>query len=134
MAEQAVDTIYLLSEHPDEICGNLIQTMTKQLFSTEKVKPTQEEDTEMKDSIQGPAEPAETPDEHQITGSESRGYPLLTKNSFALSKLFFLVGHVAIKQIVHLENIDSEWKRRKQNGGRFFENNSFLIVKLQIVF
>jgi condensin complex subunit 1 len=30
-----------------------------------------------------------------------------------LSQLIFIVGHVAIKQIVHLEVIEAEWKRRK---------------------
>jgi condensin complex subunit 1 len=33
-----------------------------------------------------------------------------------LSKLCFMVGHVAVKEIVHLEAIESEWKRRKYLG------------------
>lgn len=36
-----------------------------------------------------------------------------TCSSFLLSKLIFLVGHVAIKQIVHLEIIEAAWKRQK---------------------
>jgi condensin complex subunit 1 len=31
-----------------------------------------------------------------------------------------MVGHIAIKQIVHLEAIESEWKRRKYLGMRWF--------------
>ena len=33
-----------------------------------------------------------------------------------LSKMCFLVGHVAVKSIVHIESIESEWKRRKYLG------------------
>lgn len=33
-----------------------------------------------------------------------------------LAKLCFMVGHVAVKEIVHLEAIESEWKRRKYLG------------------
>jgi len=38
--------------------------------------------------------------------------PFLT-HPLHLSQLVFIVGHVAIKQIVHLEVIETEWKRRK---------------------
>lgn len=42
----------------------------------------------------------------------------LQVDAFDLSRLLFLVGHIAIKQIVHLENIESEWKRRKASDGK----------------
>lgn len=35
-----------------------------------------------------------------------------------LAQLLFVVGHVAIKQIVHLELIEAEWKRRLSSHGR----------------
>jgi condensin complex subunit 1 len=35
---------------------------------------------------------------------------------YELSKFCFLVGQVAIKQIVHLEAIEAEWKRRSHLG------------------
>ena len=34
-------------------------------------------------------------------------------DAFELSQLLFVVGHVAIKQIVFLELIEREWKRQK---------------------
>ena len=44
---------------------------------------------------------------------------------FELSKLCFVVGHVAIKQISHMEAIETEWKRRKAKG-MVFANSSFV--------
>ena len=34
-------------------------------------------------------------------------------DAFELSQLLFVVGHIAIKQIVFLELIEREWKRQK---------------------
>lgn len=34
-------------------------------------------------------------------------------DAFELSQLLFIVGHVAIKQIVFLELVEREWKRQK---------------------
>ena len=34
-------------------------------------------------------------------------------DAFELSQLIFIVGHVAIKQIVFLELVEREWKRQK---------------------
>ena len=36
-----------------------------------------------------------------------------TGDAFELSQLLFVVGHVAIKQIVFLELVEREWKRQK---------------------
>ena len=35
-------------------------------------------------------------------------------DSFVLSQLLFIAGHVAIKQIVFLELVEREWKRQKE--------------------
>lgn len=40
-------------------------------------------------------------------------------SALKLSKLCFMIGHVAMKEIVHLESIESEWKRRKHLGTFF---------------
>jgi condensin complex subunit 1 len=36
-----------------------------------------------------------------------------TADNFEMSQLFFVVGHVALKQIVFLELVEREWKRQK---------------------
>lgn len=41
-----------------------------------------------------------------------------------LAKLCFMVGHVAVKEIVHLEAIESEWKRRKYLGSCYLFNSN----------
>jgi condensin complex subunit 1 len=37
-------------------------------------------------------------------------------DAFELSKLCFLIGHIAIKEIAHIEAIEVEWKSRKFAG------------------
>ncbi|KAG9085131.1 Condensin complex subunit [Ceratobasidium sp. UAMH 11750] len=39
-------------------------------------------------------------------------------NAFHLSQLVFIVGHVALKHIVHLELVEREWKRRKDEAAK----------------
>ncbi|CAG8557907.1 14373_t:CDS:10 [Ambispora leptoticha] len=93
VAEQAINTIYLLGEHPDILCGNIIKKRTGLVFD---IKPpsTRESSIDQDESILGSQE-------------------TFTTHPIHLSQLLFIVGHVAIKQIVHLEVIEAEWKRRK---------------------
>ncbi|USP80079.1 Condensin complex subunit 1 [Curvularia clavata] len=107
VAEQAISAIYVLSKHPDVLCSEIIRKITKRVFagqhksesrptsSSSAAKPT-EEDVEMTD--------APAVDEPQ---------PKKQNSALALSQLLFVVGHVAIKQIVHLELCELEFKRRK---------------------
>ncbi|KAK9763414.1 condensin complex non-SMC subunit Cnd1 [Basidiobolus ranarum] len=83
VAEQAVNTVYLLCDHPDVLCSNLIKAKARRVFATES-----------------DAEKSE--DQEQNSQATS-----------LLSQLLFIVGHVAMKQIVHLEIIESAWKKRK---------------------
>ncbi|KAG2072264.1 hypothetical protein BDR04DRAFT_1134704, partial [Suillus decipiens] len=87
MAEQAINTIYALGEHPDELCNNLME----------------------------PPEPASyTPSSiHISTQQSSTSEEKDLGDVFYLSQLLFVVGHVAIKHIVFLELVEREWKRQK---------------------
>ncbi|KAK9712483.1 condensin complex non-SMC subunit Cnd1, variant 2 [Basidiobolus ranarum] len=87
LAEQAINTIYLLCDHPDTLCGTLIKDKARAAFNAEPSKQ----------------QAVNTSEETDIK-SHSR--------SILLSQLIFIVGHVAIKQIVHIEIIENEWKRR----------------------
>lgn len=102
VAEQAINAIYTLSRHPDTLCSEILRRKTKYVFTkrTEKIPEPEEpqgEDAKMT------SPPPETP-----TEPESK-----LKGSIALSQLLFIVGHVAIKQIVHLELCELDFKRRK---------------------
>ncbi len=84
-AEQAINTIYLLSESPDSVCEKLLHSAVVRAFG----------------SLDG--------EQMDVDAEE-------TVPALELAKLCFLVGHVAIKQTVHLEQIESEWKKRRAVG------------------
>jgi len=127
VAEQVINTIYLLSEHPDLLCGSLIQTMTKKLFSTSAKSNvnTQPSSTENSQTIKKEESASEDSNSNQeftqTSQSQNSGSRIpFYCDPFELSKLFFVVGHTAIKQIVHLENIENELKRRKASGNYIY--------------
>ncbi len=105
MAEQAIAAIYVLSNHPDVLCSEVLRQKTRLVFQQTRKAPslsragspdTEDENTE---AANAPMEPRD--EEKQ-------------KPSIALSQLLFAVGHIAIKQIVHLELCEMDFKRRKQ--------------------
>ncbi|KAJ3299918.1 Condensin complex subunit, partial [Borealophlyctis nickersoniae] len=114
-AEQAINTIYLLSEHPDILCGELIKRIAGSLFAV-RSPDAQIDDVadELAAALNINGDRTQEEDgassEHPKASSSSDD---LLCNPYDLSKLCFVVGHVAIKQIVHLEAIESEWKRKK---------------------
>ncbi|KAI0542531.1 armadillo-type protein [Xylaria digitata] len=125
VAEQAINAIYALAKHPDILCTDIIRRRTKVVFAAQQKSPlasrpgsrddatmtvmgangmTQNFNTMSLDAPtqtvnQPPPEPPAAPKE---------------KAAIALSQLLFVVGHVAIKQIVHLELCELDFKRRKQ--------------------
>ncbi|CAI2182996.1 11563_t:CDS:10 [Funneliformis geosporum] len=96
VAEQAINTIYLLGDHPDVLCGDIIKRKVSLVFDL-KI-PCADGDMEIDEG------------ENILTNQE----PFMT-HPLHLSQLLFIVGHVAIKQIVHLEVIEADWKRKKEN-------------------
>lgn len=99
MAEQAIGAIYTLSKHPDTLCSEILRRKTRHVF--QQRTPPAAEDVSMADAEDGlPTPPPEEAEK-------------LQKGSLALSQLLFLVGHIAIKQIVHLELCELDFKRRK---------------------
>ena len=105
VAEQAISAIYTLSKHPDTLCSEILRRKTKHVFQkrTEKTpEPEQREEVAQ----------TETPPPDEILPTTEAAESKL-KGSIALSQLLFIVGHVAIKQIVHLELCELDFKRRK---------------------
>ena len=102
VAEQAISAIYTLSKHPDVLCTEIIRRKTKFVF--------QAHSTSRPSSSRAPAEG----EEQRPPTSSSDGRSHCRKiHSSTLSQLLFIVGHIAIKQIVHLELCELEFKRRK---------------------
>ncbi|KAL9031215.1 MAG: hypothetical protein Q9196_000751 [Gyalolechia fulgens] len=100
VAEQAINAIYALSKQPDTLCSEILRRKTKHVFQQQ---PTSEDPDAMEGVGGQGALPSPPPEE-----SHRRQKP-----ASALSQLLFIVGHIAIKQIVHLELCELDFKRRK---------------------
>lgn len=120
VAEQAINAIYAISKHPDTLCTEVIRRRTKTVFEQQRSPPssrpgTRDEDTTMMDQgmTQGFTMNLNEPTKTLHRPAEPPAEPK-QKAAIALSQLLFIVGHVAIKQIVHLELCELDFKRRKQ--------------------
>lgn len=82
-AEQAINAIYVLSENPDHICGDIVKEFATIIF------PALDNNSSSMDVSNDSCSVED------------------------LCKLFFIVGHVALKQLVHIEAIHSELKKRR---------------------
>lgn len=132
MAEQAINTIYLLGEQPDIICDQIIKRLAARVFEAPQQgntipNPSHPEDYESS----AEEEPEEGMDIDADDAATATGAtPKLKRHhdetkqansdtsdmgdAFLLAQLVFVVGHVAIKHIVYLELIERELKRRKE--------------------
>ena len=100
VAEQAINAIYALSKHPDMLCGEIVRHKTKEVFARQSSRPGTA-------NCQGQSQtPSQEGEQESPSNAKQKG-------SIALSQLLFIVGHVAIKQIVHLELCEQDFKRRK---------------------
>jgi condensin complex subunit 1 len=124
VAEQAINAIYTLSRHPDVLCSEIIRRKTRAVFSRPSSRPSSQPSSrpasrDEAQSVPSPASTAETGDgDPTVAGSQPAPSSPTKKqnkdNTVGLSQLLFIVGHVAIKQIVHLELCELDFKRRKQ--------------------
>jgi condensin complex subunit 1 len=115
LAEQAINTIYALSEHPDVLCNDLIKNLTVRAFSSRsKAEPEPAQDPDAMDEDKLTVDP-DTAMTATSQGTASAAPPSSRDlgDAFELSQLLFIVGHVAIKHIVFLELVEREWKRQK---------------------
>ncbi|KAG4302606.1 hypothetical protein PCANB_001221 [Pneumocystis canis] len=95
VAEQAINTIYLLAQYPDKICTNLLRSKCKSVFKSLFLKRHNSDDNF-----------------------------LSIKSSSLLSQLLFVVGHIALKQIVYIESCENEFKRKKSNDEKVKKSQS----------
>ena len=112
VAEQSIHAIYILSKHPDILCSEIIRRKSKVVFQPSLQEPrvqAQEDDSGI---------PTPPPEETLTVEKEIS----VQNPALALAQLLFIVGHVAIKQIVHLELCEMDFKRRKAEKERGKEN------------
>jgi condensin complex subunit 1 len=122
VAEQAINAIYAIAKHPDTLCGEIIKHKTKAVFSAGRSSSTSRpgsRDTDATVMANIPDSQGMTMALNEPTQTMHRPAPEppvepKQKAAIALSQLLFVVGHVAIKQIVHLELCELDFKRRKQ--------------------
>jgi condensin complex subunit 1 len=109
VAEQAISAIYVLSKHPDVLCSEILRRKIKHVFAPQaSSRPTS--------SGSGGGEAMDV-DAPMTPPPDEAPQPKKQNPALALSQLLFIVGHVAIKQIVHLELCELEFKRRKAEKG-----------------
>ncbi|KAG5636043.1 hypothetical protein H0H81_009267 [Sphagnurus paluster] len=132
LAEQAINTIYALGEHPDVLCNEIIKKLTIRAFNKDR-KPKLDDQTEPteKDPDAMDEDPAVGDGSDDATtvpiSSQAGNGGSDLGDAFELSQLLFVVGHVAIKQIVFLELVEREWKRQKdekQTAEKLAANNN----------
>ncbi|XP_004345622.1 condensin XCAP-D2 chain [Capsaspora owczarzaki ATCC 30864] len=104
-AEQAVNTIYRLGDNPDVICAAAIRTLAHRVLGDENA------------DVSGVVAAATQVSASSSLNMTSLDAPHHEGDRGELCKLIFLVGHVAVKQLVHMESIESELKRRRAING-----------------
>ncbi|CAG7937688.1 unnamed protein product [Penicillium nalgiovense] len=104
VAEHALNAIYTLSKHPDVLCSDILRRKTRFVFA-----PHLQQRPPSSHASVNAEEEQQRPGTASSEGQESKPKPA----SAALSQLLYVVGHVAIKQIVHLELCELDFKRRK---------------------
>ncbi|KAF2218651.1 condensin complex component cnd1 [Elsinoe ampelina] len=115
LAEQAISAIYSLSKHPDILCSDIIKVKTRAVFSSTSTSPAQQHSPQIPDAddmdvdmmdVDEVEHESDQPEPHQTEKPQD-------ESTVGLSQLLFTVGHAAIKQIVHLELCEQDFKRRK---------------------
>jgi condensin complex subunit 1 len=137
LAEQVINTIYALGEHPDVLCNQIIKNFARRAFGPHQRTSTPKGDDGIDSMDQDPDTfQTQDPDASMISTSQplsqaTQGHSDDMGDAFELSQLMFVVGHVAIKHIVFLEVVEREWKRQKdvKEAGKF--TNGLCSMQLQ---
>lgn len=106
VAEQAISAIYTLSRHPDDLCSGILRRKTIYVF-----RPRTTKNTEVEQTVDPSQLTSSTPELSQAPGISPKSYT-------SISQLLSIVGHIAIKQIVHLELCELYFKWRKAEAER----------------
>ena len=137
-AEQAINAIYMLAENPDSICTPIIKFLAHIVFTKYEDKSVSSPKAriqkiinkkDVNDSDSDDESENEMEEEGEVEEEEKgeREGERVGCSSNLLARFLFVVGHVALKHMQYLEEIQSELARRKnllentnQNGNSFF--------------
>ncbi|KAJ8320625.1 hypothetical protein KUTeg_002212 [Tegillarca granosa] len=121
-AEQAINVIYKLAEHPDSISSTIIKKLSEEVVkSTQKdqtssgSQPSQDNDKEQQSSQDNDndIQQSQNGQDSQQSSQEKNSDEGSTYSSVILTRLLSVVGHVAFRQLVHLDtSVFGELKRR----------------------
>ena len=107
LAEQIINTVYALSEHPDVFCNAVIKTLTMRAFSRRATPGPAAGDGERDENAMDEGQDDFSAPNDGVGEQGDLG------DAFELSQLLFVVGHVAIRHIAFMEVVEREWKRQK---------------------
>lgn len=129
LTEQVINTVYAIAEQPAEFCSHLIKQLAQRVWNNPRSSKTGDDNTPSQD----PDEPMEdvapegnagdttilsdqmgTQSAAGISAAAPRVQSDDVADAFELSQLLFVVGHVAIKQLVFFELVERDWKRQKE--------------------
>ncbi|KAI7899931.1 non-SMC mitotic condensation complex subunit 1-domain-containing protein [Cokeromyces recurvatus] len=110
-AEQAINTIFLLCKNPETLCEEIIRNKTNKVFGDKEISVSPTPSTEA--STQNDTSTIMEFDLSMTQQALPFPQHPIYQDPLELSQLFFLVGHVALKEIVHLEIVEAAWKRKK---------------------
>ncbi|SNX84253.1 related to YCS4 - subunit of condensin protein complex [Melanopsichium pennsylvanicum] len=113
LAENAINTIYLLGEQPDALCTDIIRSMTARVFDGKA--PGRVPAADRNETDDDAESDVSMPDARQAA---SGSHAPIMGDAFQLAQLLFVVGHVALKHIVYLEMVEREYKRRKAEADK----------------
>ncbi|KAL4220856.1 meiotic chromosome condensation [Mactra antiquata] len=115
LMEQAVNVIYKLAEFPDTITGDVIKKISLECCAVgneDTDSDNKADGNEGNEDMEADSNPLEESEKNEATEKTEAA-----KASFAsgvLARLLSLVGHVALRQLVHLDvSVFGEMKRRR---------------------
>ena len=100
LAEQAINTIYALAQAPDVICASVIKSLAALAFDS---------------SEQGSDNADDGDDAGDDADSSGASSGMVQTPGEALSRLLLVLGHVSLKQLIHMEQAQAEIHRRRQS-------------------
>ncbi|EZF11545.1 hypothetical protein H112_07356 [Trichophyton rubrum D6] len=114
VAEQAISAIYTLAKHPDVLCSDILRRKTRAVFrANNNAQQRMMSDSEGDRPSSASSASAESAVTAATTLAENNNAARQKASVIGLSQLLIIVGHIAIKQIVHLELCELDFKRRK---------------------
>ncbi len=124
LAEQAIGAVYALSKHPDVMCSEIVRRKTRAVFAVKSGATRQEEQETSQVDVDGDVEMSDEAIVPETQAQEESPAEDGTGTANGLSQLLFTVGHIALKQIVHLELCEQDFKRRKAEKEKSNPNSS----------